>query len=70
MCMLTRRGGEGRRGVKGRGEGEERVEDVLLLLLDYCMFIYAVNHHVKMKVIVAREIETLLHRPNISAKAQ
>ena len=25
--------------MKGRGEGEERVEDVLLLLLDYCMFI-------------------------------
>ena len=29
-----------------------------------------VNHHVNMKVIVAWEIEALLHRPNISPKAQ
>ncbi|CAI8041457.1 CCAAT/enhancer-binding protein zeta [Geodia barretti] len=28
------------------------------------------NHHVNMKMVVTREIESLLHRPNISPKAQ
>ena len=33
-------------------------------------FVIIVNHHVNMKLIVVRDVEALLHRPNLAQKAQ